>query len=110
VTAALTRPRALDLDAFARATGLHPELVQRFVILGLIEAYEDSSGRLWFAPNQVAAVARVRRLRAGLALNYAAIGLVAELLDRITVLERELQRERQANRTVAAKTEATPWT
>ena len=32
-------------------------------------------------------MARVQRLRAGFALNYAAIGLVTDLLDRITVLE-----------------------
>jgi hypothetical protein len=32
-------------------------------------------------------MARVQRLRAGFGLNYAAIGLVTDLLDRIAVLE-----------------------
>ena len=37
-------------------------------------------------------MARVQRLRAGFALNYAAIGLVTDLLDRIAVLEAALRR------------------
>ena len=84
---ALARPVRLDLDAFARAVRLHPDIVRRFVALGLIEASRDVSGRLWFAPDQLAAVARLQRLRAGFALNYAALGLVVDLLDRIARLE-----------------------
>jgi chaperone modulatory protein CbpM len=36
-------------------------------------------------------VARIQRLRVGLSLNWAAIGLVLDLLDRIEVLERALR-------------------
>ena len=81
----------LDLEEFARRCGLHPGLVRRFVALGLIPAVRDRDGRLWFDPSQVAAVARLLRLRATLPLNYAALGLVADLLDRITVLETALR-------------------
>ena len=84
---ALARPVRLDLDAFARAVCMHPDIVRRFVALGLIEASCDASGRLWFSPNQLAAVARLERLRAGFALNYASLGLVVDLLDRIARLE-----------------------
>jgi chaperone modulatory protein CbpM len=42
---------------------------------------------LTFAPADVARAARIRRLRADLSLNYAAIGLVLDLLDRIRQLE-----------------------
>jgi chaperone modulatory protein CbpM len=38
------------------------------------------------------AVARAQRLHGGLCLNYAAVGLVLELLDRIEVLEAALRR------------------
>ena len=86
-TYALARPWRLDLDAFARAAGLHPDVVRRFVALGLIEASRDAAGALWFAPSQLPAVARLQRLRAGFALNYAALGLVVDLLDRIARLE-----------------------
>jgi hypothetical protein len=86
-TYALARPRRLDLDAFARAADLHPDVIRRFVALGLIDGSRDAAGVLWFAPSQLAAVARLRRLRAGFALNYAALGLVVDLLDRIARLE-----------------------
>jgi hypothetical protein len=42
---------------------------------------------LWFTAAQLTAADRVQRLRAGLSLNYAALGLVCDLLDRIAVLE-----------------------
>jgi chaperone modulatory protein CbpM len=74
-------------EEFARRCGLHPDLLRRFVALGLLPAVRDAGGALWFAPMQVAAVARLLRLRAGLPLNYAALGLVSDLLDRITELE-----------------------
>jgi hypothetical protein len=84
---ALSRPYRLDLESFARLTGLHPDLVLRFVALGLLDATRDPTGRLWFSPTQVSAVARLLRLRAGFSLNYAALGLVVDLLDRIARLE-----------------------
>jgi chaperone modulatory protein CbpM len=87
MTYPLTRPTRLDVDAFARATGLHPELVPRLVALGLLDVATDSAGRLWFAPSQIPAMARIQRLRAGFSLNYAALGLVVDLLDRIAELE-----------------------
>lgn len=87
VTYALTRPARLDLESFARVTGTHPDLVRLLVTLGVLDADTDAAGRLWFAPSQRAAMARVQRLRAGFGLNYAAIGLVTDLLDRIAVLE-----------------------
>lgn len=88
----VARPTSLSLDGFARQAGLHPQLVRRFVALGLVDAYRDSTGELWFRPAALVTVARIQRLRAGLSLNYAAIGLVLDLLDRIEELEAALQR------------------
>jgi chaperone modulatory protein CbpM len=95
VSYALVRPARLDLETFARAAAVHPGLIRRLVALGLIDADRDAAGRLWFAPAQLAAVARIQRLRAGFALNYAAVGLVSDLLDRIEVLETALRSSRQ---------------
>ena len=80
----------LDDEEFARRCGLHPELVRRFWALGLIPAARHPDGSLWFSPAQVPAVARLQRLHAALPLNYAALGLVCDLLDRITDLETAL--------------------
>jgi DNA-binding transcriptional MerR regulator len=89
---ALAVPDRLSLARFARLADLHPDLIERLVALGLLAADRDAAGRLWFAPNQLATVARIQRLRAGLALNYAAIGLVLDLLDRIESLEAAARR------------------
>ena len=95
MTYPLVRTDGLDLRAFAAAASLHPELVRRLVALGILDASCDSSGDLWFAPGQLAVVARIQRLRAGLSLNYASIGLVLDLLDRIAALEAALRRARR---------------
>jgi DNA-binding transcriptional MerR regulator len=88
---ALVRPARLDLESFARATGTHPELVTRLVALGLLDAERDAGGRLCFPPRQVAVMARIQRLRAGFAVNYAALGLVLDLLDRLEAAEASLR-------------------
>jgi chaperone modulatory protein CbpM len=94
LTYALVRAPRLDLEEFAATAGLHPDLVRRLVALGVLDASRDPAGRLWFAPSQVAAIARIQRLRAGFALNYAATGLVVDLLDRIAGLEAAMRRQR----------------
>ena len=95
MTYAIVRATELDLDHFAAAAGMHPDLVRKFVTLGILDATADAAGCLWFAPGQLAAAARIQRLRAGFALNYAAIGLVADLLDRIAALQTALRRARR---------------
>jgi chaperone modulatory protein CbpM len=85
-------PGRLDLESFARAASLHPDLVRRFVALGLLESTVDSAGRLTFEPADLVSVARMQRLRAGLCLNYAALGLVLDLLNRIAELEARVRR------------------
>jgi hypothetical protein len=106
VSTALVRragPIQLNLDAFAVRCGIHPDLVRRLVTLGLLEAERDAAGELWFTTAQLAAAARLQRLRAGFALNYAALGLVAHLLDRIAELE-------TAMRTTAYRRGEPSWT
>ena len=92
MTYAVVRAPRLDLDEFAAAAGLHPELVRKLVTLGILDAVRDPAGRLWFTRGQLAQVGRVQRLRTGFALNYAATGLVIDLLDRIAVLEAAMRR------------------
>ena len=98
MTFAMVRSARLSLDEFAAMTGVHPDLLRRLVVLGIIEARRDSAGELWFSRSQLAEVARMQRLRAGFALNYAAIALVTDLLDRITELEAALRAARRPGR------------
>ncbi len=93
----LARPSRLGLDGFARTAGMHPDLVRRLVALGLLHATPDSAGQLWFAHAELITLARIQRLRAGLNLNYAAVGVVLDLLARIDALERaDYARPREA--------------
>jgi len=91
MTPALMRPSRLDVDTFARLCGTHPELIRRLTALDLIHAQQDARGALWFVPAQIAEVSRIRRLRSTFPLNYASLGLVCDLLDRIAALESAMQ-------------------
>jgi hypothetical protein len=77
------RPAASDsveLGALAREAGLHPDLVRRFVRLGLLDPPP-------FSRDAAARLARAGRLRRDLGLNYAGAVLACELLSRIQELE-----------------------
>jgi DNA-binding transcriptional MerR regulator len=87
MTTTLVRNGGLGLDALARQTGVHPDLLRRFVSLGIIDVERTPEGALRFQQRAVARVSRAQRLRLGLGLNYASLGLVLDLLDRIAVLE-----------------------
>jgi DNA-binding transcriptional MerR regulator len=93
VTTALARPVRYDLETFATAAGLHPDLIVRLERIGLIMAVRDDGGRWWFEPAELTVVSRIRRLRAGFGLNYAALGLVLDLLDRVEALESRTARQ-----------------
>ncbi|MFG2592590.1 chaperone modulator CbpM [Streptomyces sp. NPDC048438] len=100
---ALVPASRLSLEAVARRSGLHPDLVRRFVALGLVDAERDAVGHLVFDPGAPAVLARIQRLRSGLCLNYASIGLVLDLLDRISLLETALRGR-------ATRSDTPPWT
>jgi hypothetical protein len=91
MTYAMVRGSRLSLDEFAALAGMHPDLIRRLVVLGIVDADRGSADELWFSRAQLNVLARAQRLRAGLALNYAAVGLVTDLLDRIAVLEAALR-------------------
>jgi DNA-binding transcriptional MerR regulator len=80
---AVRRPgpaQPVEIEALAREAGLHPDVVRRFVRLGLLDPPP-------FPRDAAARLARARRLRRDLGLNYAGAVLVCELLARIEELE-----------------------
>jgi chaperone modulatory protein CbpM len=95
----LARRPGMQLDDFATRCALHPDMVRRLVALGLLAGRQDARGDLWFEPSALVTVGRIQRLRTGLGLNYAAIGLVLDLLDHIEELESASRRRRTS-----------PWT
>lgn len=81
------RAARADLAATAVAAGIHPDTLRKFVELGLVTAHVDTSGRLWFPRTVPARVHTIVRLHSDLAVNYAGIALVLDLLARIEQLE-----------------------
>ena len=81
-TLALMRTDA-RLEALARDAGMHPELVARFVRLGLVDPAEVGAG---------ARLALAARLRRDLGVGYGGAVLACQLLARIDELEARLRR------------------
>ena len=84
----------LDLMETARQAGVHPDLLLRMVDLGLIEP-EQSEPELLFASETVGTIGKAVRLRCQLGINWAGVGLVLDLLERIGQLESEIERLRR---------------
>jgi chaperone modulatory protein CbpM len=112
------QPWRLELDHFAAAARVHPEFVQRLVSLGLLEPSRDNAGTAWFSPADLAALARIQRLRAGFGINYAGLDLVLDLLGRVGALEAALRESRrpslldprEATRSAAQDRRRPTWT
>ena len=71
------------LDALARDAGMHPDLVARFIRLGLVDPAEAGAG---------ARLAKAARLRRDLGIGYSGAVLACQLLARIDELEARLRR------------------
>ena len=88
-------PRAgdtLDIEALAREAGLHPDLVRRFVDLGLLTPVGGTSAAPRFRRDAAALLACAGRLRRDLGIGYAGAVFACELLARIDGLEGRLRR------------------
>jgi hypothetical protein len=90
-------PRLVEVGILARESGLHPDLVTRFVRLGLLEPAAGSADAPLFPPDAAARLALAARLRRDLGLGYGGALLACELLARIDELEARLRRYETPN-------------
>jgi DNA-binding transcriptional MerR regulator len=84
----------LSAEELARLAHLHPEMVDRLIDWGLIDPVEREP-QLLFPETAVPRIWRIMRLRRDLGINWAGIGVVLDLLDKIDRLERENARLRR---------------
>jgi DNA-binding transcriptional MerR regulator len=77
----------------ASRCGIHPELLNRLVRLGLVDTAGRNrrSGERLFSIETVPLIRKIMRLRRDLGINYPGIAVVLELLHRIEELESRLQ-------------------
>ncbi|BDD87747.1 chaperone modulator CbpM [Desulfofustis limnaeus] len=80
----------LTLEELGRVVDLHPQMLQHFMVFGLIDPEIDRPCPL-FAEGVIVRIRKIQRLRGDLGLNLAGCGLVLDLLDRIDALETELR-------------------
>ena len=83
-------PPLVTLEALSRETGLHPDVIRRFVQFGLMSARGGTAAAPLFAEHDATLLARAARLRRDLGVNYAGAVLASELLARIEELELRL--------------------
>ncbi len=79
----------LDIHEVARDVDLHPNMIRRFVTLGLIDPVHEKP-KLIFDVSVVPRIQKILRLRNDLGINLNGIGLVFDLLDKISKLEEEI--------------------
>ncbi len=80
------------LAEVARRCGLHPELIERFIRLGLIEFIgRTRDGQMLFDSEVIPLVRRILRLRNDLGVNYAGVGVILELMSRVELLETRIR-------------------
>jgi hypothetical protein len=77
----------LEIDVVAREAGLHPDLCERLIRLGLLDGPP-------FAPDAASRLALAARLRRDLGLDWSGAVFACELLRRIDDLEAQLRRPR----------------
>ena len=82
------------LDELSRSVDLHPEMVLRLVDLGLVDP-EVGKPEWLFQDTAVPRIWKIKRLHRDLGINWAGIGVVLDLLDRLDELEREIAWLRQ---------------
>jgi len=83
-------PPLVTLEALSRASGLHPDVIRRFVQFGLLAPRGGTAAAPLFAEQDALLLARAARLRRDLGVNYAGAVLASELLARIEDLEQRL--------------------
>jgi MerR family transcriptional regulator, heat shock protein HspR len=92
ITSKTTTTHYLTLSEVASCCGVHPELIGRFVTLGLLDPVGRSADHeLLFEAGAVPLLRKILRLRNQLGINYAGIGVVLELISRIEEMEAHIR-------------------
>jgi DNA-binding transcriptional MerR regulator len=82
----------IEVEVLAQEAGLHPDLVRRYVRLGVCTPAGGTAAHPLFARDAAARLARFARMRRDLGLNVAGALLAFDLLARIDELEARLRR------------------
>lgn len=90
----------LNIHEVSRFVGLHPDMIHRFFMLGLIDPQVETPDML-FEESVVSRIDKIMRLKSDLGVNLAGCGLILDLLDRIDEIEKRLLHYRLQNEELA---------
>lgn len=79
----------LSIAEVARLTGMPADVITRFLDLGLIDPVETRP-EPFFTVSVVLRIRRIMRIHRDLDVNWAGIGIIMDLLDKINALEHEV--------------------
>jgi len=84
----------ISMRQIAMRCDVHPEIIDRFVRLGLIDPVvrDEVEGECLFSKEAAPLVRKIMRLRNELGINYSGVGVVLELLSRIELLEARIHK------------------
>lgn len=85
----------LTIDVLAARCGLHPALLERFVEYGLLEPLARAGTEMWFDLASITRLRLIERLRHDLGANLAGVAVILDLLDRMALLQGEVERLRR---------------
>jgi len=85
----------LTLESLAACAGVHPALITYFVEYGLLEPITRTGTQWLFDTACIARLRTIERLRRDLGANLPGIAVILDLLDRLTLLQREVEQWRR---------------
>jgi DNA-binding transcriptional MerR regulator len=88
-------PEQLTLESLAACAGVHPTLITYFVEYGLLEPSVRTGTQCLYDTACIARLRIIERLRRDLGANLPGIAVILDLLDRLTVLQREVEQWRR---------------
>src|SRR5215831_15422016 len=88
-------PEQLTLESLAACAGVHPTLITYFVEYGLLEPSVRTGTQCLYDTACIARLRMIERLRRDLGANLPGIAVILDLLDRLTVLQREVEQWRR---------------
>ena len=79
----------ISLEDAASRAGLHPEVVRRWIDLGLLEPADgtSTSTRIMLRPEVLRRIRVIQRLHYDLGINLQGIAVILDLLDRLTATQ-----------------------